>query len=579
MYSVEFPGENEAKFSSGIIFVASILLVVAFLQSNVSPLSISSHNSRYLSANPLPKNSQMLENATAIYGSSFQNITVKSSFNSGAFDPINGNVYLFSLNAQSLSVLNSTTNKLITTLSLSPATGSSTSVKVAFNPFNQEIEVLTFSRLYIINTSSNSISKYITVYPFSVDLAINPISGDSYILYDTNITDLNGTSYHERVLFSLPSSWLMSALAYSPEKNDLYVSGTNEVNYTFEDRTLVINASNGSLVTSINVGGLASALYYDSNSGIVYGETPNDLFAFGSTNYSIIDNALIDVGGISSFFIDQEENLLLATTIVNFSIYAFSLSHFKMSYSISLNNQTSGVGLLFDPLTNAIYISLNKQTVSIVHTGYSEFVRSAAFIENGLTPDSEWNISLGGMTMHAMKQFATFFVLNGAYAFEVNPVQGMHAFPQNGVVNDTESNSTSSIIFAAEYSLTINEKGLNNGTNWTVRLNESYTSAGFKILNNPLNYSSTSKLIRLNLTNGTYTFNAYPVGNLKPEPESGQIKISGLNVTLNLNWSRPPLRNITFPLYYIALLASYIALLVLIFVILFSKSRKRKRVK
>jgi hypothetical protein len=85
-------------------------------------------------------------------------------------------------------------------------------------------------------------------------------------------------------------------------------------------------------------------------------------------------------------------------------------------------------------------------------------------------------------------------------------------------------------------------------------------------------------LIQLNLTNGTYTLNAYPVGNLKPNPESEQIKISGFNVTINLNWSRPVSRNITFPLYYIALLVSYIAPLVFIFVILFNKSRKRKKV-
>ena len=165
-----------------------------------------------------------------------------------AFDALNQCVYVLSIGSQNVnvSVMNATTNRLIKSISLNPVFGSPNNWKILYNPYSQEIEVLTGSTLYLINSSSNSIASTLSIPSYPNDMAINQVNGDTYISYGNgNITVINGTTDTVSVTFSDFSE--SDSIAFDPGNGELYSSSsaTNEI--------FVVNMSSYKLVSGIIV--------------------------------------------------------------------------------------------------------------------------------------------------------------------------------------------------------------------------------------------------------------------------------------------------------------------------------------
>lgn len=143
------------------------------------------------------------------------------------------------------------------------------------------------------------------------------------------------------------------------------------------------------------------------------------------------------------------------------------------------------------------------------------------FDESGLRPSAEWGVtlvdgSLGPVTHMSTSSNVSFLLVNGSYAYTVDPVSGFTVSPTNGSVEVDGGASPVAIAFRvvpATYLITFVISG---GTGWSVRVdNENLSPAG------------EANSVSIALTNGSYNFSVYAPSPYTATPSGGQILVNG----------------------------------------------------
>lgn len=159
------------------------------------------------------------------------------------------------------------------------------------------------------------------------------------------------------------------------------------------------------------------------------------------------------------------------------------------------------------------------------------------FGENGLPSGTEWSASIvNGPSNNSTVAELSLDLTNGSYEYRV-AAPGYLADPSSGTVSvHGASPPVVWINFSApttpkRYTIGFVETGLGNGTSWSVALNGSSRSA-------------TGTALSFEVPNGVYGFSVAAIPEYSASPSSGNITVSGMNVTVAVTFhstvSAPP---------------------------------------
>ncbi|MGC8662857.1 MAG: thermopsin family protease [Thermoplasmata archaeon] len=170
--------------------------------------------------------------------------------------------------------------------------------------------------------------------------------------------------------------------------------------------------------------------------------------------------------------------------------------------------------------TETLYV-LSAKTVSV---SYSKLY-NITFYESGLSPGTQWSITMNGLKKASSSNNITFEVTTGNYTYQVSEIPGYRVFPSSGYVNVTNTNVTQNIEFKQVlYNVTFTEKGISSGI-WSIRMNGITKNA------------SVGQSILFSLPNGTYEFFVSKVNGYTSNIQSGYIYINNSSVIQEIDYS------------------------------------------
>ncbi|MEM3905857.1 MAG: hypothetical protein QXZ17_03160 [Nitrososphaerota archaeon] len=144
---------------------------------------------------------------------------------------------------------------------------------------------------------------------------------------------------------------------------------------------------------------------------------------------------------------------------------------------------------------------------------------TVTFEEKGLPSGMNWFVSEGGRTETSSGNIL-FYVQNGTYRFNIQPISGYRANSYSFNVTVSGKNVTEIVYWGAVYyTVKFVESGLNPGTEWNVSVGQQFKS-------------SDSNTIVFQLQNGSYHYIIFPVNGTYPSLSSGNLTVSGLPVTV-----------------------------------------------
>jgi hypothetical protein len=165
------------------------------------------------------------------------------------------------------------------------------------------------------------------------------------------------------------------------------------------------------------------------------------------------------------------------------------------------------------------------------------------FHESGLPGGTNWSVTVRGVTNSSTTGTIGFSVANGTYGFQVGVEAGYRSIPKNFSFTVNGSAVLVNVTFVhltpppPEYAVTFEERGLPNGTTWSVRVR------------NSTNASSTDR-IGFTEANGTYGFNVSMVSGHRPIPRLGSFNVSGAAIVVLITFVNetppPPVYDVTF---------------------------------
>ncbi len=199
------------------------------------------------------------------------------------------------------------------------------------------------------------------------------------------------------------------------------------------------------------------------------------------------------------------------------SVISFNELNGTYSYAVKF----SGSGYKASPASGTI--TVNGASVSVHIDFSSTYTYAISFQENGLPADTQWSITLGGITSASSGGTITFLVTNGTYSYSVGSPHGYNASPSHGsiTVNGNDIKITVSFATSPQYLVIFQSKGLPDGTEWSVTI-------GGEIA------SSDGQQIIFQEVNGYYNFSVGDVAGYTGSPQQGEIHVNGENQQIDI---------------------------------------------
>ncbi len=403
-----------------------------------------------------------------------------------AYDGTNGMVYSTSLYNDSVSVINSTTDHLASTISLGGVLGANPA-DIVFDSSSGYLFIamhgcLCFgpANITILNTRTNRIVG-------SIQDWVNP--GPSSIVIDKQNRELYVTDDYSNLLwaFNLSTDNLTSltpvglapeGAALDPLNGYLYVtnSGSNNVS--------VVNTSTNSVLGSINVG--------SDPFGVTFDPLSRDILVAneGSGTLSIISGAYAPVATFTEsglptgteWWVNATDESSANSTGTTISL---TLADGSYPYTVaSANKQFQATG-------GTLILSGAIASVSVVFT---ELAHEVTFTETGLPAGTPWEVSLNGTPLTSTSPWINFTEVAGSYPFIVGGLFWYDSTPTTGEVSVVASNQSIQIAFSLVLDqFLIGESNLPSDTNWSMTLGQTTEW-------------STQPWLEFNVTNGTYNY-------------------------------------------------------------------------
>jgi hypothetical protein len=210
---------------------------------------------------------------------------------------------------------------------------------------------------------------------------------------------------------------------------------------------------------------------------------------------------------------------------LNGSVGSSTGSSIQFAESIGVYNYSLGVVPGYQPnVTNGnVTVTAVNQTVWI---GWSESLYEVTFAEVGLSGPFRWGVELGTSWNNTTAPASVGFqVPNGTYPVALGPESGYVVLHPPSPVSVTGLPVNVLVTWNETFNVTFTETGLPANTEWNVTLNGTPLSSTQSSINFPGN------------VNGTYPFVVPGVSGYGPNPASGNVTVTGTNLTVSIGWS------------------------------------------
>ncbi len=376
------------------------------------------------------------------------------------YDPGTGEIYAVNQDYNNVSVINDTTNKVVSNI----AVGTYPNEWMAYDPAQGEI--------FVSNTGSSNVS----------------------VISDTL----------HKVVASIPLPADPTGISYDPAQNAIVVghvvNSTPVVSY-LSDTTY---ASLGSV--DIGYGDVYQA--YDPSNGNIYIDN-----YYGGTITSVgpIHNATFPVIFTETGIPSGTSWSVTLGGVTNSSAQSIGFVEPNGSYVYTVG---SVIGYAATPSSGIVNVTGASITVQIHFSVVSGATYPVTFQETGFTPGATWQVNLNGTVLSSSTSTIIFHDRNGSYAFSVGPLNNFwRVVPTSGLVTVSGLAVSVTVTITYVYPLTFEAPaGVPNGTMWSVVL--SGTGAGFSASNpdTSITKNSTGPSIVFYEPNGTYAFSITVTG-------------------------------------------------------------------
>jgi len=416
---------------------------------------------------------------------------------------------------------------------------------------------------------------------------VNISNGQSYKSTGTEISlnEPNGT--YSYVISSSNKSY-----SPNPSSGSFTVKGSNlNIQVSFHLVTYEITFTESGLPSGywyINITGQPSFGSILSSQTSYSVSLPNGSYSFtvstGNKEYKPSYSGSFKVNGASisesitfsevTFTLTFTESGLPTGATWNVSLNGTKLS--SSSFSLVFNepngtySYTVGIyqGYSASPYSGIVTVNGANVNVSITFT---QVKYSVTFTESGLPSGTSWSITLNNVTRASTNATIVFDEPNGSYSYVISPIPGYRANTYSGtiIVNGNKSYSINSILWTIiTYPITITEKGIPNGTSWSVTL--SGKAFNGQLVNITLN--STTDTITFNEPNGSYSYTIHLPSGYQSNNAKGQVNVSGNSETATFTAQQ------TMNYLLIGMIAVIVIILVALGVIFLMRSKNKQKV-
>ena len=408
---------------------------------------------------------------------------------------------------------------------------SSTSVTVNGGPVNEGVN---YQTQYYLTMSENPAGEG-SVTPgsgwyteaSSVSISATPYSGYQFLSWSgSGAGSYSGTTNQVSITMNGPvsetanfgSATTTYAVTFTesglPTGTIWYVNITGGNSYSSTTSTITFSELNGTYSYSIATGNKEYAPSPASGSFTVNGAVVSESITFNLFTYSVtFTESGLPTG--TTWYVNitgQPSQSSTGTTIT------VQLPNGTYSYTVATGNKE------YAPSPASGSFTVNGAVVSESIT-FNLFTYSVTFTESGLPTGTNWSVTLNSTIDNARTKNIIFMVLNGSYNYLVGYVAGYVSSPSHGTITVSGKNITETITWApgASYTVTFNETGLPDRTNWSVSV-DGYTK------------SSVISTIQFMLQNGTYTFTVNTIPNYIATPSTGSLNITGAPINKTIAW-------------------------------------------
>ena len=452
------------------------------------------------------------------------------------YDSSNGYVYVSNCFSSSVSVINGSTNNVISTIDVGQHPSGA-----AFDSSNGYVYVANAysNNVSVINGSTDSVIATISVGSGPSGVAFDPINGYIYVTnYESdNVSVINGST--NNVISTIDVGSYPQRAAFDSANGYVYVTNFLSNNVS------VINGSSNKFISTVDVGSYPHGVAFDPTNGYIY--VTND----GSGNVSVINGSTnnvistIDVGSSPYGAVFDSSNGYVYVTNTgsgNVSVINGSTNRVISTISVGLGP----LGAAFDSANGYVYVTdFTSGSVLVINGSTNKVTQS---ISVGLFPTAVAVDSLNGNIYVTNIESDNVSVINGSSNSVIATISvgsgpiisifdteifstGIVFDPNNGYVYVTNvASGTVSIISTSAlnmkyYTVTFTESNLPSGTTWAVTLNGTAES-------------STSSTISFYEPNGTYSYSVSSPSHYTVSPSSGYVSVNANNASVVVNYSR-----------------------------------------
>jgi|GEM_PF-1137044 len=374
------------------------------------------------------------------------------------YDPQNGYVYLVGAN--------DSMNDVYVLYALSPSfTLSNVTVLpgsfydmghgILYNPSNNLIYVAmgNTNNVDVVNVSTKSIVKIIQIgngtQPES--LGYDPLTKEVYVPEDylSNVFIINSTTntFYKNITVGLyPGNPV-----YDPSNGYMYV-----VNFG-SDSVSIVNGLTNKVFNNVSVGNGPWSIAYDNYTHKIYvtnyWSSPGSVSVIneGTTQYINFVKTQ-EIQAYNLYFKEtglpkgMQWGITLNGTLYTTKNTTLSFIEPNGSYPFTIENIS---GYTAKPFKGVVVINGKNETINITFTNIKpKSLYAVIFEETGLPLGTEWSVTLGNKTLNSTNGEITFMVYNGSYTFKVGNISGYIASPYKNSIAVNGSNETIRINFS-----------------------------------------------------------------------------------------------------------------------------------
>jgi YVTN family beta-propeller protein len=431
-----------------------------------------------------------------------------------AFDSSNANVYVTNHNSASVSIIGPPTYNATFTESGLPS-GTSWGVSMNGSLATSTTSAVTFSEMngtYLFTVGA--VPGY-AANPASGSLKVSGANAGKTIAFTRMLPGRYSVTFNESGL-PTSTSWSVDFNGTTNTSTTSSIVINNVVNKTGGYSFSVIavagyTASPSSGSITVNGGNAYKTITFTPVSPGTYTVTFNEQGLPAGTNWSVVFN--------TSTIFSTSSAIVINDVLNNTNGYSYTVN--------------SVAGYTASPSSGSVVVNGADESRTITFTPLSPGRYTVTFEETGLPSGTSWSVIMNGATnSSATSSIIINDLLNDTYPFTVGTVAGYTASPQSGSVVVNGGDVVKDIQFTSlppgRYSVAFTETGLPSGTSWSVTINGA------------TNTSVTATMIINDLVNNTYPFTVGAVAGYTASPQSGNIVVSGSDVSKGITFTPLP---------------------------------------